>query len=110
MRSYVLSPYHHGGKFNRTIRVAGREPRLVQFTVDGTVELDAKEAEFMAQETALGWIGLKGVPFEKPETPNPPRLDPSEDYRDFAADDREDRRSESWLRYLVRRSRALNPF
>jgi len=98
MRSFVLNPSHPSGQFVRTIRIEGREPRTVLFQVGGTVELDSREAEFMAPEIALGIIGLAGEKFPKPEQPELHRLDPRED----GPDDKDDwhaplESSKGWL-------------
>ncbi len=80
MKSFVLNPRHPGGQFFRTIRLADREPRLVKFTADGTVELDAEEISALETEIASGVIGPVGSMFSPPTKPAPPILDPDEDW------------------------------
>ncbi len=82
MRSFTLNPKHPAGRFCRTSHIADREPRLVIFTAAGTVELDPQEAESLAKEIALGFIGLLGVPFAPKPKPEAPILDAQEDLRD----------------------------
>ena len=82
MRSFVINPSHPGGQFARTIRVEGREPRLVKFTAGASVELDAEETAALADEIGRHIIGPIGNAFPEPPTPPRPKLYPGETPRD----------------------------
>ena len=49
---YTLNPGNQFGRFVRTIRVAGREPRFTEFKAGEVVTLDDAEQAFMACEIA----------------------------------------------------------
>lgn len=108
MRSFVLSPFHHPGRFQRTIRVEGRAPRLVKFTPDVTVELDNAEAAFMAPDIANGIIGVIGTTFAEPVKPEPPVLSIFDDERDLESGDllpeRDLTNTQRFLRDIARRA------
>src|SRR5688572_19398235 len=99
MRSYILNPAHPSGEFRRTIRIEGREPRFVLFTVGGSVELDPAEAKYMAKEIERGIIGLAGCEFAKPAKPEAPRLSVFDEPRDEDFNLVPDRDLTNWQRF-----------
>ncbi|HMO86968.1 MAG TPA: hypothetical protein PKC18_18835 [Lacipirellulaceae bacterium] len=74
MPKYRINPANHTGEFRRTVRVEGREPRLIVFTSE-PVEIDALEVEQLAKEIRCEAIVPKGyIPLLKPRK-EPPRRD-----------------------------------
>lgn len=82
MRAYILDPTHPAGRFCRTLRIEGREPRMVVFNVGGSVTLDPQEVDCLADEIAAGFIAPAGTKFEPKPKAELPRLDAQEDPRD----------------------------
>ena len=94
---FELNPNHPGGQFVRTIRIAGQPARKVRWQKPGQRnDLNAAEQEVLAGEIARQVIGPAGKPSPEPPPKPRPKLHPSEDYRDFDAEDHFRRIPKQW--------------